>query len=95
MDLTTYALVKALIDAGGGGGGGSVSPYTSNPAALGTASPGSSSKYARGDHVHPKPSAADVGAITAPSSPAAGAFLVWDGDEWTAQTLATWQGGSY
>lgn len=45
-----------------GGGGSSVEPYTSDPAALGTASPGSSDKYARGDHVHPKPSASDIGA---------------------------------
>lgn len=29
------------------------SPYTSNPAMDGTASPGSSSDYAKGDHVHP------------------------------------------
>lgn len=29
------------------------SAYTSNPAANGTASPGSSSNYSRGDHVHP------------------------------------------
>lgn len=40
-------------------------------------------------------SAADVGAIAAPSSPSAGSFLVYDGSAWTAQTLATWQGGSY
>lgn len=33
--------------------------------------------------------------ITAPSSPATGAFLVWDGTAWVAQTLATWQGGVY
>lgn len=39
------------------------SAYTSNPAALGTASPGSSSSWARGDHVHPKPSASDIGAV--------------------------------
>lgn len=39
--------------------------------------------------------AADVGAIAAPASPATGAFLVWSGSAWTAQTLATWQGGSY
>ena len=44
------------------GSGGGISPYTSNPAALGTASPGSSNNYARGDHVHPKPSASDIGA---------------------------------
>ena len=31
-------------------------PYASNPAALGTASPGKSNDYARGDHVHPVPS---------------------------------------
>lgn len=37
------------------GGGSSIDPYTSNPAALGTASPGTSNDYARGDHVHPLP----------------------------------------
>ncbi|MBP5720417.1 MAG: collagen-like protein [Bacteroidales bacterium] len=51
-------------DPGSGGGGGGASPYTSNPAALGTASPGSSDDYARGDHVHPKPTPADIGAGT-------------------------------
>lgn len=115
------------------------SAYTSNPAALGTASPGSSTSWARGDHVHAKPtysksdvglgnvdnvqqysatnpppypvtsvngstgavslsipsSASDVGAIAAPSSPATGAFLVWNGSAWVAQTLATWQASSY
>lgn len=39
--------------------------------------------------------AADVGAIAAPASPATGAFLVWSGSAWTAQTLSTWEGGSY
>ena len=39
--------------------------------------------------------ASEVGAIAAPSSPATGAFLVWDGSAWTAQTLSTWQGGNY
>ena len=39
--------------------------------------------------------AADVGAIAAPSSPASGAFLVWSGSAWVAQTLSTWQGGNY
>ena len=39
------------------------SPYTSNPAALGTASPGSSANFSRGDHVHQKPTytKSDVG----------------------------------
>ena len=109
------------------------------PADLGTKAVGSSSKYAREDHVHAKPTytksdvglgnvdnvrqysasnpppypvtsvngstgavtlsipstASDVGAIEAPSSPATGAFLVWNGTAWEAQTLATWQGGSF
>lgn len=112
---------------------------TNNPADLGTAAKGSSTKYAREDHVHNKPtyskgdvglgnvdnvqqysatnpppypvtsvngstgavslsipsSASDVGAIAAPSSPATGAFLVWNGSAWVAQTLATWQASSY
>lgn len=33
--------------------------------------------------------------ITSPSSPTTGAFLVWNGTAWVAQTLATWQGGNY
>lgn len=33
--------------------------------------------------------------IPAPASPATGAFLVWDGNAWIAQTLSTWQGGNY
>ncbi len=35
------------------------------------------------------------GYIEKPASPASGAFLVWNGSAWTAQTLATWQGGAY
>lgn len=77
------------------GGGSSISPYTSNPAALGTASPGSSDDYARGDHVHPKPTAADIGAIAAPQSPSSGQFLVYNGSAWVAMSLSTWQGGNY
>jgi len=34
-------------------------------------------------------------AIQAPSSPATGAFLVYNGSAWVAQTLSTWQGGNY
>ena len=37
----------------------------------------------------------DAGKIDKPSNPATGAFLVWNGSTWSAQTLATWQGGSY
>lgn len=35
------------------------------------------------------------GKISKPSSPATGAFLVWNGSAWTAHTLATWQGGAF
>ena len=57
------------IDASGGGGGGSVpapviSPYDSTPANLGTASPGVSDDYARGDHVHAYPEWTYLGSST-------------------------------
>ena len=45
------------------GSSAGLDPYTSNPADLAaSASPGSSDKYSRGDHVHKLPSASDVGA---------------------------------
>lgn len=62
------AINEAAQSGGGGGGGTSPSPYTGEPSALGTASAGSSTRYSRGDHVHPMPSASDVGAL--PSSTA-------------------------
>jgi len=61
------------------------------PAMDGTAYAGTSAAYARADHVHPS----DTAKITAPANPAAGAFLVWNGSAWAAQTLAAWQGGDY
>ena len=67
---TDYDL--AWVAQSGGGG----TPYTSNPAALGTASPGSSDNYSRGDHVHPKPTAADIGAIADPMVGNAGQILM-------------------
>ena len=51
------------------GSSAGLDPYTSDPADLGAAaSPGSSNKYSRGDHVHKKPSASDIGAYVKPSS---------------------------
>ena len=45
------------------GSSAGLDPYTSDPADLGAAaSPGSSDKYSRGDHVHKMPSASEVGA---------------------------------
>lgn len=58
-------LVAAINELFQGGGGSSVEPYTSNPADLGSsASPGSSNKFSRGDHVHKKPTPAEIGAGT-------------------------------
>lgn len=34
-------------------------------------------------------------AITSPSSPSSGDFLVYNGTTWVAQSLSTWSGGSY
>ena len=58
------------------------SPSDATPQALGTAGAGSSADYSRADHVHAMPTAANVGAIAAPTSPAAGNILVYDGTSW-------------
>ena len=64
------------------GGGTSVYPYDNNPEALGQeANPGTSDNYSRGDHVHPKPSASDIGAVsTNQGSGNAGKWLTVDTD---------------
>lgn len=96
---SVLALLMASMGGSSGGGSGP-SPSSTAPAMDGTAAAGSSTQYARADHVHPtdtsRAAASDLAAkITAPSSPATGAFLVYNGSAWVAQTLSTWQGGSY
>lgn len=72
------------------------SAATTAPADLGaSAAVGNGTTWARSNHVHKRPTAAEIGAIPTPSSPATGAFLVYNGSAWTAQTLATWQASSY
>lgn len=66
VDPETGAVTLTFGIPRGQDGGSGPSPYASNPAALGTAAPGVSNDYARGDHVHPKPSAADIGAYALP-----------------------------
>lgn len=73
----------------------SISPEDATPQPLGTASAGVAEQYSRGDHVHAMPTASQVGAIAAPSSPSVGDFLVYTSNGWAAQSLSTWQGGSY
>lgn len=48
--IATTAFVTAAVAAGGGGGS---TPSDSNPSMNGTASPGVSVNYSRGDHIHP------------------------------------------
>lgn len=89
LNNTTIGQILALVSV--------PSAYTSNPAALGTASPGSSAAFARGDHVHAKPTAADVGAVAVAQGVGhAGEFLVVGSDgNVTTVTMTAWQGGSY
>lgn len=63
LNLGTYTKPVNGIPASDLASGVIPEAYTSNPSALGTASPGSSNKWARGDHVHEKPtySKSDVG----------------------------------
>ena len=58
------------------------------PQPLGSAAVGSSSQFARADHVHAMPSADDVGAITLPHEAYTGQFLVYgSGTGWIADDL--------
>lgn len=75
-------------------GGSSPSPSDATPQDLNTtASAGTSTSYARGDHVHKMPSASDIGAIATPSSPSSGDYLTFNGSAWVASTLPLYNGG--
>jgi hypothetical protein len=65
------------------------------PKALGTATPGSLAGFSRGDHVHPKPSPADIGAAAAnhAHSGYAGASHNHDAGNITSGILSTARGG--
>lgn len=55
-------IIDLTIPRGDTGAVEGIDYYAGSPAALGTAMPGTANGVARGDHVHPMPSAADVGA---------------------------------
>jgi hypothetical protein len=57
------------------------------PQGIGTAAPGISADYARGDHVHDG-SLADLDDVSA-TAPTAGQVLAWGGSEWAPATPAT------
>lgn len=87
-------LVDAINDAAqSGGGGGGASPYTQNPSSLGEASPGSINQYARGDHVHPMPSASDVGALPDSYTPPPEVAWFARGTSTSAEIEAAYQAG--
>lgn len=67
------------------------------PAALGTAARGTATTYARSDHVHPMPTAANVGAVAVAQGVAhAGEFVVVGSDgNITTVTMTAWSGGNY
>lgn len=64
------------------------SAATATPAALGTAAVGTSSKYAKEDHVHAMPTAANVGAIADPGGGSTGQVLkkTASGTEWANES---------
>ena len=70
-------LIAALRGSSGGGGGGP-EPYASDPEMNGAASAGNSTKYSRGDHVHPTD-----------TSRAAAADLAGKADKVTEVTVST------
>lgn len=74
-----------------------VSKSDNLPQALGTASAGNGASVARDDHVHPMPSASDVGAVAVAQGVAhAGEFVVVGSDgNITTVTMTAWSGGSY
>jgi len=90
IDTATYALASAIPAAS-----------STTPAALGTAAVGTGTTWARADHVHTLPTAAQIGAATSAhshtldgltdvtiTSVAAGEIVRWSGTAWVNSTLA-------
>lgn len=63
---------------------------SSTPSALGTAAVGTSTRYARADHVHAMPSLGSIGSVTL-TSPSANQFLGYNGTAWVNTSI---DGGS-
>ena len=66
--IGTYSKPSGGIPASDMASGVIPSASSATPQDLGTAAAGSSTSYARADHVHKKPTASDIGAYTKPSS---------------------------
>jgi len=61
-------------------------PFDGTPANVGTAAPGVSADYARGDHVHAA-ALADLSDVAA-TAPTSGQVLAWGGSEWAPASTA-------
>ena len=76
LDSTGQAIADAIASLSSPQASG----YNSNPEALGSsASPGDSTYWARGNHVHPKPSAADIGACPTVQQGSISLSATWTG----------------
>jgi len=65
--MSEAAVAVSVMTTGSSAGGGGADLSDATPAPLGVASAGTGAKASRDDHVHPMPSAADVGALSASS----------------------------
>ena len=104
VDGTAIATINDGEDSGGGGTS-NYANLTNKPSINNVVLNGNNTTTSLGlfsgdyDDLSNKPTipttASDVGAIASPLSPSTGAFLVWDGSAWVAQTLSAWEGGNY
>jgi microcystin-dependent protein len=85
-------VVDLTIPRGDTGAVDGIDYYSGNPAALGEASPGTANGLARGDHVHPMPTAADVGALAA--SGTATNSTKFNGNTWATMLTTVYPVGS-
>lgn len=98
MDLLDALLASHL----GGKAGAVPSASSATPQALGTAAAGSSTDYSRADHVHAKPTPADIGAATAADMTLVKGVVIKDSDtaiDWSEAGSTTyalgWRSGTY
>ena len=80
-------VIKLTIPRGDTGNIDGLDYYEGSPEALGTASPGDANGVARGDHVHPMPSASDVGARASLWLPSHDDIKIMTKSSWDGNTI--------
>ena len=85
-------VIRLTIPRGDTGSVDGIDYYEGDPAELGTASPGTANGVARGNHVHPMPTAAQVGAL--PASGTATDSEKLGGETWEERILDIYPVGS-